>query len=86
MGSTETTTTVAPLRVEYFVDPDTAANYLQTTRRHLLEMVREGRIPGHPLDHNAKKKEWRFLLSELQSYMLSCDQRPPEARKPSRRV
>jgi excisionase family DNA binding protein len=71
---------------EAFVDPDTAADYLQTTRRHVLEMVREGLIPGHPLDHHAKKKDWRFLLSELHAYMLSCDQRPPEACKPPRRV
>ena len=33
-----------PEPLEPFVDPDTAANYLQTTRRHVLEMVREGLI------------------------------------------
>lgn len=71
---------------EYFVDPDMAANYLQTTRRHVLEMAREGLIPGHPLNPYAKKKDWRFLLSELHNYMLSCDQQPPGARKPPRRV
>jgi Helix-turn-helix domain len=71
---------------EPFVDPDAAANYLQTTRRHVLEMVRDGLIPGHPLNPNAKKKDWRFLLSELHRYMLSCDQRPPGAHKPPRRV
>jgi Helix-turn-helix domain len=75
-----------PASVEPFVDPDTAAHYLHTTRRHVLEMVREGLIPGHPLDPHAKKKDWRFLLSELHAYMLSCDQRPPGAHKPSRRV
>jgi hypothetical protein len=52
-----------------FVDPDTAASYLQTTRRHVLEMVRAG------LDPHAKKKDWRLLLSELHAYMLRCDQR-----------
>jgi hypothetical protein len=72
--------------VEPFVDPDTAALYLQTSRRHVLEMVRQGLIPGYPLDSHAKKKDWRFLLSELRAYMLSCDQRPPGARKPPRRV
>jgi hypothetical protein len=71
---------------EAFLDPDTAASYLQTTRRHVLEMVREGLIPGYPLDPHAKKKDWRFLLSEPHAYMLSCDQRPPGARKPPRRV
>ena len=78
--------TVLAARAEPFVDPDTAANYLRTTRRHVLEMVREGLIPGHALDPLARKKDWRFLLSELHAYMLSCDQRPPGARKPPRRV
>jgi hypothetical protein len=75
-----------PAPVEAFVDPETAARYLHTTRRQLLEMVRAGLILGHPLDPRAKKKDWRFLLSELHAYMLSCDQRPPGARKPPRRV
>ena len=68
--------------VEPFVDPDAAAKYLRTTRRHVLAMVREGLIPGHPLDPNAKKKDWRFLLSELRACMVSCESRPPGARKP----
>jgi excisionase family DNA binding protein len=84
--SSQTIPVMPPAPVEPFVDPDTAANYLQTTRRHVLEMVREGLIPGHPLNPNTKKKDWRFLLSELHAYMLSCDQRPPGARKPPRRV
>jgi hypothetical protein len=52
----------------------------------VLEMVRTGLIVGHPLNPNSKKKDWRFLLSELHAYMLSCESRPPEARKPSRSV
>jgi len=43
------------------------------TRRTLLQKVREGRIPGHPLDCGAKKKEWRFKLSELDRYLSLCD-------------
>jgi hypothetical protein len=86
MTSAQTIPAIFPAPVEAFVDPDTAARYLQTTRRQLLEMVRAGLILGHPLDPRAKKKDWRFLLSELHAYMLSCDQRPPGARKPPRRV
>ena len=67
---------------EPFVDPGTAARYLGTTRRHLLEMVRAGLILGHPLDPRSKKKDWRFLLSELRACMVSCESRPPGARKP----
>jgi hypothetical protein len=84
--SAQATPVAAPEPVESFVDPSAAARYLHTTRRHLLEMVRAGLIAGHPLDPRAKKKDWRFLLSELHAYMLSCDQRPPGARKPPRRV
>jgi excisionase family DNA binding protein len=70
---------VLAVRAEPFVDPDTAANYLRTTRRHVLEMVREGLIPGHPLDPHAKKKDWRFLLSELHAYMLRGRMKPERA-------
>ena len=82
--STHTSPFTLPEPVESFVDPDVAANYLRTTRRHVLAMVREGLIPGHPLDPNAKKKDWRFLLSELHAYMVSCESRPPGALKPRR--
>jgi hypothetical protein len=86
--SSQTTAFTPPVRFdpEPFVDPDTAAYYLRTTRRHVLEMVRAGLIVGHPLDPHSKKKDWRFLLSELHAYMLSCESRPPGARKPPRRV
>jgi excisionase family DNA binding protein len=71
---------------EHFVDGDTAATFLGITRRTLLQKVREGKIPGHALDPSAEKKDWRFLLSELHAYMVSCETRPPGARKPPRRV
>jgi hypothetical protein len=70
--------------VEYFVDPQAAAHYLRTSRKHVLEMVRKGIIPGHPLDPASQKKDWRFLLSELRDHMLKCGQRPPEAHNPRR--
>ena len=59
--------------LEYFVDGDTAATFLGITRRTLLQKVRDGKIPGHALDPSAEKKDWRFLLSELHAYMVSCD-------------
>ena len=58
---------------EHFVDGDTAATFLGITRRTLLQKVRDGKIPGHALDPWAGKKDWRFLLSELHAYMLSCE-------------
>ena len=66
---------------EPFVDPDTAAAFVGITRRTLLQKVRAGKIPGHALDRGAKKKEWRFKLSELDHYLCSAVNsglQPPE--------
>jgi hypothetical protein len=70
--------------LEHFVGPQEAADFLRTSKKHVLNMVRRRLIPGHPLDPTAQKKDWRFLLSELRAYMLTCGQRPPEAPKPRR--
>ena len=58
---------VQPL--ERFVDADTAADFLGVTRRNLLQKVRAGKIPAHPLDRSAQKREWRFKLSELDRFL-----------------
>jgi excisionase family DNA binding protein len=50
--------------IEPFVDATKAAEFLVITRRHLLEMAREGEIPAHAIGHG-KRKQWRFRLSEL---------------------
>lgn len=68
--------------LEHFVDPQTGAEFLRTSRKRVLEMVRRGKIPGYPIDPHSQKKEWRFLLSELRDYMLKSGQRPPGAHKP----
>ena len=63
------------------VDPDTAAAFVGITRRALLQKVRAGKIPGYPLDRGAKKKEWRFKLSDLDHYLCSAINsvlQPPE--------
>ncbi len=56
---------------EPYVDAETAAAFLRLTRRTLLQKVRAGKIPGHPLDVNARKKDWRFKLSELDHCLCS---------------
>jgi len=66
---------------EPFVDADTAAAFVGVTRRTLLQKVRAGKLPGHPLDPQAKKKEWRFKLSELDHCLRSTVNsrlQPPE--------
>ena len=71
-------TTQAP---EPFVDPDTAAAFVGISRRVLLQKARTGKLPGYPLDPTAKKKDWRFKLSELDRCLCSpvnSRQQPPE--------
>jgi len=67
--------------VERFVSADAAAMFLAITRRTLLQKVREGKIPAHPLDPSAQRKEWRFKLSELDRYLCTAINsvlQPPE--------
>jgi excisionase family DNA binding protein len=55
--------------VEYYVDADEAARFLKLDRRTVLRWAREGKLPAHPLDPSAAHKDWRFLLSELDSWL-----------------
>ena len=64
-------TVIPSQRPEPFVDADTAAAFLGVTRRTLLQKVRAGKIPGYPLDPDAKKKDWRFKLCELDLCLCS---------------
>ena len=70
MSASITRPLAQPVNVlEPFVNADTAAAFLGITRRTLLQKVREGRIPGHPLDSTAQKRDWRFKLSELDRFV-----------------
>ena len=50
--------------LESFVDADEAAKFLRLTRRHILDLARTGKLPGHPLGEG-KRRTWRFRLSEI---------------------
>jgi len=54
---------------EPFVGPEVAAEFVKLSTRRLKEMARTGAAPAHPVDPNAIRKEWRFLLSELDEWM-----------------
>jgi hypothetical protein len=56
---------------EYFVDATVAAKYLSCSRKHLLRLSDRRLIPAHPLPGLAKRRTWRYLLSELRSWMLN---------------
>jgi Helix-turn-helix domain len=72
MSTTRALVPAIPGNLEPFVNSDIAAAFLGVNRRTLLHKVRSGKIPGHPLDHDAKKKEWRFKLSELDRYLCTA--------------
>jgi hypothetical protein len=54
---------------EPFVGSEVAADFVKLSTRRLKEMARAGTVPAHPVDPNAVRKEWRFLLSELSEWM-----------------
>ncbi len=49
---------------EPFVDEEVIALFLSVTPRRVLEMVRDGEIPAHPIDRRSRNT-WRFRISEV---------------------
>jgi hypothetical protein len=60
---------MATVTLEYFVAPEEAAAFIKVSVRRVKDMARMGTIPAHPVDPSAKRKDWRFLLSELAAFM-----------------
>jgi hypothetical protein len=56
---------------EHFVDATVASKFLSCSRKHLLRLSDRGLIPAHPLPGSAKRRTWRYLLSELRAWMLA---------------
>ena len=86
MHTRSTTTEPNAMLFEYFVDADEAARFLKVDRRTAIRWARDGIIPVHPLREDALRKEWRFLISELDEWLRSkvhSDRRPRPA---SRRI
>jgi hypothetical protein len=54
--------------IEPFVDAIQGAEFLGIRPRRLLELVRAGHLPGHPIGEG-RRKTWRFRLSELAEAM-----------------
>jgi hypothetical protein len=50
---------------EPFVSAEKAADFLDISRRYLLALARKGIAGAYPLDPRARRKVWRFRLSEL---------------------
>jgi hypothetical protein len=50
---------------EPFVSAAAAADFLSVSPRYLLALARKGIAGAYPLDPQARRKVWRFRLSEL---------------------
>ena len=50
---------------EPFVSAEKAADFLDISRRYLLALARKGIAGAYPLDPHARRRVWRFRLSEL---------------------
>jgi Helix-turn-helix domain len=61
---------------EPYVDEFVIARFLQIEPRRVLEMVRAGEIPGHPIGRT--RKTWRFRLSEIDAH-FSTPKKPVRA-------
>ena len=58
------------MEIEPFVDATKAAQFLNLSRRRVLELARKGLIPAHPIG-SGRRRVWRFRLSELASALSS---------------
>jgi hypothetical protein len=74
-----------PLGPEKFVDADEAGKFLSLTRRHILELTRAGKLPGHPIGDGARRV-WRFRLSELAAAVSSTEKSGFASRQKARMV
>lgn len=57
--------------LEHFVDAEVASTFLGCSRKHLLKLSILGKIPAHPLPGSGQRRTWRYLLSELRTWMLN---------------
>lgn len=66
-----TATIEAVETTEYFLPPEEISKRLSLTRRQVISMARQGRLPAHPAGLGKKRIVWRFLWSEVRSALLN---------------
>jgi hypothetical protein len=54
--------------LEPYVDSVVAGKFLGLHPVTVMRLARQGHLPGHPL-RRAKRRQWRFLLSELSHWL-----------------
>lgn len=57
-------------KMEPFIDSERAAAFLSMRRKTLLNLARQGKLPGHPIG-SGKRRMWKFRISELDQWMLT---------------
>lgn len=62
---------IQPTPEEHFVNAAVAAAFLSCSRKHILKLSILAKIPSHPLPGSTQRKAWRYLLSELRTWMLN---------------
>jgi excisionase family DNA binding protein len=50
---------------ESYVSAEAVAAYLNLHRRQVLALTRRGQLPAHAVDPIARRKRWRFKLTEV---------------------
>jgi hypothetical protein len=51
--------------LEPYVSAKVVAEHLDIECRQVLAMTRAGKLPAHPIDPAATRKQWRYKLSEV---------------------
>jgi len=69
------------MTLEPFVTADDIALHLSVTRRQVLEMTRQGIIPGHPLGVGVSRKVWRYKISEVETAIASGIRKPSASKE-----
>ena len=67
---------IKSLEFEPYVNAAAVAALLNIAPRQVLALTRTGRLPGHPIDPDRLRKDWRYKISEIETAMQS-DMRKP---------
>jgi len=68
--------TFHPNAPEHYVSAAVVAEYLGIERRQVLQMTRDAKLPGHPVDPWSKRKTWRYKLSEVEAALEGGARKP----------
>ena len=54
---------------ERYVDAAAGAQFVGMHPKTLERLARKGTVPGHPVGEGNERKRWRFLISELDTWL-----------------